>query len=40
MPRFFKQTKLRSFHRQLHLYGFSRITEGIDRRGYVTWFHT
>ncbi len=35
MSRFFKQTKLRSFHRQLHLYGFSRLTEGRDRGGYV-----
>ena len=24
MPRFFKATKLRSFHRQLHLWGFHR----------------
>jgi len=34
MPRFFKQTKLTSFQRQLNLYGFSRLTAGTDRGGY------
>eukprot|EP00980_Cylindrotheca_fusiformis_P009177 scaffold1996_cov127-Cylindrotheca_fusiformis.AAC.14 len=34
MPKFFKQTKLTSFQRQLNLYGFSRLTAGVDRGGY------
>jgi len=34
MPRFFKQTKLTSFQRQLNLYGFVRLTAGTDRGGY------
>jgi hypothetical protein len=34
MPRFFKQSKLTSFQRQLNLYGFSRLTAGPDRGGY------
>mmetsp|Transcript_2384 Transcript_2384/g.3912 ORF Transcript_2384/g.3912 Transcript_2384/m.3912 type:complete len:406 (+) Transcript_2384:47-1264(+) len=34
MPKFFKQSKLTSFQRQLNLYGFSRLTAGPDRGGY------
>lgn len=32
--RFFQQCKYSSFQRQLHLYGFSRFSVGLDRGGY------
>jgi hypothetical protein len=34
MPRYFKQTKYKSFQRQLHIYGFHRITKGMDTGAY------
>lgn len=36
VPRFFKSTKIRSFYRQLHLWGFNRITSGRD---IGAWWH-
>ena len=34
LPRFFKQTKFLSFTRQLNLWGFKRITKGVDGGAY------
>jgi hypothetical protein len=35
MSRYFKQTKYKSFLRQLHIYGFHRIAKGRDRGAYI-----
>jgi hypothetical protein len=37
MPNYFKQTKYKSFQRQLHMYGFQRIRKGLDTGSY---FHS
>jgi hypothetical protein len=37
MPRYFNQTKYKSFQRQLHIYGFHRINKGRDTGAY---FHS
>ena len=37
MTKYFKQTKFKSFQRQLNLWGFTRVTEGADTGAY---FHT
>jgi hypothetical protein len=39
MPRYFNQTKYRSFQRQLNCWGFERVSDGPGRGGYAhTWF--
>jgi hypothetical protein len=37
MPYYFKQTKYKSFQRQLHIYGFHRCNKGMDKGAY---FHS
>lgn len=38
IPRYFRQSKLTSFQRQLNVYGFSRLTVGRDRGAYYHEF--
>jgi hypothetical protein len=35
MPKYFKQTKYKSFQRQINIWGFCRISSGPDKGGYV-----
>jgi hypothetical protein len=35
MPKYFKQTKYKSFQRQVNIWGFCRIPSGLDKGGYV-----
>ena len=37
IPSAFKQKSLKSFQRQLHLYGFQRVHEGVDK-GALRWY--
>jgi hypothetical protein len=36
LPHYFKLSKLASFQRQLNLYGFTRLTTGLDKGGYYS----
>jgi len=38
LPRYFKLSKIASFQRQLNLYGFQRLTQGLDKGGYYNEF--
>ena len=35
MPKYFRMSRFSSFQRQLNLYDFQRITEGVDRGAYM-----